>query len=80
MFRHWPRYTRASLQAVVNSLVSETLLQRSGRKNPPEDGRHKSLLAWSAWNPSASFFHFTTKDVYSPKITVEEIRYLKGLA
>jgi SagB-type dehydrogenase family enzyme len=52
-------YTPASLRKSVRMLARHALLQRRGEKF---DGEEK-LRAWSEWNPTAGFFHLSTKDV-----------------
>jgi SagB-type dehydrogenase family enzyme len=56
----------STLTAVVDRMVSLTLLQRSDR---PPDPRVAAMDTLDAWNPQAGFFHATTKDVRfaSPK-------------
>lgn len=53
----------AALRALVGEMLEATLLVRSDR---PEDPRDKALDTWSAWNPAAGFFHFSTKNVPPP--------------
>ncbi len=51
--------TRAT-PALVNRLISIGFLQRSDRSPDP---RETAMQAFNAWNPSAGFFHTTTRDV-----------------
>lgn len=51
--------TRATL-ALVNRLVDLNFLQRSDR---PPDPRETAMRTFASWNPSAGFFHSTTRDV-----------------
>ena len=53
-------YTPASVRATVMALERESLLERSDRQ---VDARVKALNTWESWDPSATFFHFSTKDV-----------------
>ena len=55
-----PRYTPASLQRTIASLVRQTFLQRSDRALDP---RELAMTSWRSWNPSAGFLHFSTKDM-----------------
>jgi SagB-type dehydrogenase family enzyme len=57
---HFHDYSQASLRTAINTLVRHQLVVRSGRAANPRDG---ALASWSAWNPAAGFFHFSTKDV-----------------
>ena len=80
ILRRWPDHSPKSLLSVVVRLVKETLLEASAKKNPPQDERQKALKKWKAWNPSASFFHLSTKDTYADEVTPEEIAYVEQLA
>ena len=79
MFRRWPEYTAASLRRIVRQLVQETFLLRSPVRNPRMGAGEKALGEWKAWNPTAGFFHFQTKDTYSEEISAEEIRWVEEL-
>jgi SagB-type dehydrogenase family enzyme len=57
---HFSDFTPASLFRAVAALERHTLLQRS---DAAEDARTRAMSDWSPWNPSAGFFHFSTKDV-----------------
>jgi SagB-type dehydrogenase family enzyme len=70
-------YTPASLRQAVRSLALHSLLQRHGQS--PARGE-RELLAWSEWNPAASFFHLATKDVQFQPDSDEEYRELLQLA
>ena len=76
----WPEYSAESLLNTVSRMVRETLLEGARRKNVPEDGRVTALRKWRAWNPAASFFHFSTKDIYADEVTPEEIAFVEQLA
>jgi SagB-type dehydrogenase family enzyme len=58
-----PSMPPRDVRALVNALVDRTLLARSDRD---EDPREAAMETWSAWNPAAGFFHFTTKNVPPP--------------
>jgi SagB-type dehydrogenase family enzyme len=77
---HWPEYTAESLLNTVSQLLRETLLAGARRKDAPEDGRITALRKWRAWNPAASFFHLSTKDIYADEVTPEEIAFVEQLA
>src|SRR5262245_19849315 len=53
------RFSRTSLEAAVAALVERSLVLDSRRPAP----REEAVDAWSAWNPAAGFFHFSTRDV-----------------
>jgi SagB-type dehydrogenase family enzyme len=55
-----PEYAPGSLKRAVGELVRHSLLQREGETLP---SGHAELAAWSEWNPSAGFFHLSTKDL-----------------
>lgn len=54
-----PRFRRL-FQVTVRRLRRLSFLHRADRSPPGRDG---ALLAWGDWNPAASFFHFSTRDV-----------------
>lgn len=59
---HLRRLTRdrASTHALVERLIALTFLERNDR---PADPREKAMRVFDAWNPSAGFFHSTTRDI-----------------
>jgi SagB-type dehydrogenase family enzyme len=63
-----------SADRLLRSMVDRNLLDRSDRK---EDARSRALDAWGSWNPAASFFHFTTKNVRGPRDRVARERALR---
>jgi SagB-type dehydrogenase family enzyme len=77
LFAALQEYTPASLRQAVRSLARHSFLQRHGQS--PVSGE-KELLAWSEWNPAASFFHLATKDVQFQPDSDEEFRELLQLA
>jgi SagB-type dehydrogenase family enzyme len=77
LFAAFKDYTPASLRKAVRSLARHSFLQIHGRS--PVSGE-KELRAWSEWNPAASFFHLTTKDVEFQPDSEEEYRELLQLA
>jgi SagB-type dehydrogenase family enzyme len=77
LFAALKEYTPASLRQAARSLAQHSLLQRHGQS--PASGE-KELLAWSEWNPAASFFHLATKDVEFQPDSEEEYRELLQLA
>jgi SagB-type dehydrogenase family enzyme len=52
-------YTGGSLNLAVRQLAQNTFLERSGRAR---DSKSSAMDSWRHWNPSAGFFHFSTKD------------------
>ncbi len=76
----WPEYSAGSLLKTVSRLLRETMLEGAQRKNPRADERQRALRKWRAWNPAASFFHLSTKDIYADEVTAEEIAYVEQLA
>lgn len=55
---------QGSVGRLLQSMVERGLLIRSDR---PEDPRDLAMDAWGRWNPAASFFHLTTKNVSGPR-------------
>jgi SagB-type dehydrogenase family enzyme len=76
----WEEHSLKPLLKAIDRLLRETLLEGSGQKSPREDVRQKALRQWRAWNPSASFFHLSTKDIYAEEVTPEEIAFVEQLA
>src|ERR1700681_2247772 len=80
MYAQWEQYTANSLRKAAAQLVSQSFLQRSRQKNPGKTKDEKALLAWGPWNPAGGFFHFTSKNAYTEKVTREEIESFTELA
>jgi SagB-type dehydrogenase family enzyme len=55
--RRFSAYPRRLLERAIHLLERRKLLERPGSR------ASGSLSAWGAWNPSAGFFHFSTKDM-----------------
>ena len=72
-----PGYSAGSLRIAVRTLAKHSLLGRQGCKPPPGESE---LQAWSEWNPSAGFFHQSTKDLQFEKDAAKEFRRLVRLA
>jgi SagB-type dehydrogenase family enzyme len=76
LFAHFPEYAPASLRKAVRSLVRHSFLQ-----TPKRGALHeKELAAWGEWNPAASFFHFSTKDLKFETDAAKEFREVVELA
>ena len=58
--RHLNQFTPSSLRSATASLVRQTFLESSDRKENPIE---RSMQSWQHWNPAAGFLHFSTKDV-----------------
>ena len=71
-----PEYSAVSLRGAVRSLLSSHLLEPAGAASPAE----RALLAWRNWNPAASYFHFSTKDMKFADDALEEFRSVVRLA
>ncbi len=56
----WPSSGRRSLRTAIHRLTAGSFLQRSDRASGPTES---NLESWGAWNPIASLFHFSTKEV-----------------
>ena len=76
LFAKLPEYSPASLRKAVRSLVRHSLLERRGQAA----AREKKLAAWGEWNPAASFFHFSTKDLKFEADAAKEFREVVQLA
>jgi SagB-type dehydrogenase family enzyme len=72
-----PQYAPASLKRAVEQLVRHTLLLQKGQPLP---AGHAALAAWSNWNPSAGFFHLSTRNLRFADDDEEEFRSLVRLA
>lgn len=59
-FSHFAEYDLPSLRKSVNLLTEHSMLECSGDRH---GSARKAHDAWGQWNPAASFFHFSTKDV-----------------
>ena len=68
-----PQYSPSSLRRAVAQLLHHSLLQREDQPLPPG---HAALTAWSEWNPSAGFFHLSTKDLQFEADDAKEFRAL----
>jgi SagB-type dehydrogenase family enzyme len=75
--RALPEYGRRALDKAVRTLARHSLLQRQGRRPPRGE---MALRAWSEWNPSAGFFHLSTKDLQFEPDVAKEFRRLVRLA
>ena len=72
-----PQYASSSLKRAVAQLVRHSLLRKEGEPLP---AGHAALSAWSEWNPSAGFFHLSTRDLKFEADDAEEFRALVRLA
>ncbi|MBV9885529.1 MAG: SagB family peptide dehydrogenase [Acidobacteria bacterium] len=72
-----PEYDPPSLEHAVAELMRHSFLQRNDRALP---SGHAALTAWREWNPSAAFFHLSTKDLRFEPDAAEEFRALVQLA
>jgi SagB-type dehydrogenase family enzyme len=72
-----PEFAPVSLRRAVQDLTRHSLLQTQSRK---PRAREKELRAWSEWNPSAGFFHLSTKDLKFEPDAAKEFRQLVRLA
>jgi SagB-type dehydrogenase family enzyme len=59
LHRAMPNAPSPMLASIVDLLIARTLLVVKGAA-PPEE---RAMDAWHAWNPSAGFFHHSTRDV-----------------
>ncbi len=75
--RALPEYGCAALDKAVRTLARHSLLQLQGQKPPRGE---TALRAWSEWNPAASFFHLTTKDLQFEPDGAKDFRRLVRLA
>jgi SagB-type dehydrogenase family enzyme len=56
--RRFAEYPRPAFRRAIRLLEKRGLLEPPRRSN-----KKRGLDTWNAWNPSAGFFHFSTKDV-----------------
>lgn len=71
------QFTPGSLRKAVGELVRKTFLERSTEKNPLAKD---SLGSWEDWNPTAGFFHFSTRDAPYEQDFERIERILRSLA
>jgi SagB-type dehydrogenase family enzyme len=57
---------------MLERLCANGMLDRFGRKLDP---RAKAMREWSAWNPAAGYFHFSTKDTAFAKDQAEAFEH-----
>ncbi|MEO6222803.1 MAG: SagB/ThcOx family dehydrogenase [Vicinamibacterales bacterium] len=55
--------SKPELQKVIESMIEQRLLLREGDAIDPAE---TAMDTWADWNPSAGFFHFTTKHAGGP--------------
>lgn len=60
LFRRMDEFSQSSVRKAITTLVHHSLLQQSDQTRP---AIHAAMQTWEHWNPSAGFFHFSTKDV-----------------
>jgi SagB-type dehydrogenase family enzyme len=72
-----PQYAPASVNRAIAQLVRNSLLLR---KDQPLPAGHAALTAWSNWNPSAGFFHLSTRNLRFADDDEEEFRSVVRLA
>jgi len=77
LYAAMPQYAPSSLARAVTQLVRHSLLQRADQPLP---AGHAALAAWSKWNPSAGFFHLSTRNLRFADDDEEEFRSLVRLA
>ena len=76
LFARFPGYAPASLRKAVRSLAEHSFLESPTHRVP----HHQGLAAWGEWNPAASFFHFSTKDLSFEADAAKEFRNMVELA
>ena len=74
LVKHFPQFSPASLRRAVRDLVRARLLQRSPRR---KGALADPFVSWRDWEPSASLFHFATKDAHSPVEPEDSLRELR---
>lgn len=62
-----PEYDQKEVHRLVRVLIRKGLLQELDRKRQHSGAVGELADAWSAWNPAAGFFHFSTKDMPYPR-------------
>jgi SagB-type dehydrogenase family enzyme len=66
---HFLEENPVALRGGVQRLLKYSLLESDTKET---DKQRKSWEEWETWNPSAGFFHFSTKDVhYDPELAVD---------
>jgi SagB-type dehydrogenase family enzyme len=63
------------IAAIVRELARQSFLERSDRRR---SGQSRAMDDWGEWNPTAGFFHFSTKDIpYETNVAAAEQRQRK---
>lgn len=75
--RVFPQFSAASLSRIVSRLVRAQILEVS---KSPRVAARDPLASWQDWSPSATFFHFSTKDAHTPAEPDVSLRDLRRRA
>ena len=73
----FPEASAGSLARALSGLIRLGLIERSGA---PRDQRAEKLAAWKDWSPTASYFHFSTKNSHTPVEPEDSVRKLRRRA
>ena len=71
LYRRLNRFDQPSLRRTLQHLVKARLLERSDH---PRNPKNDAVSAWARWNPSASYFHLSTKQVSASSLDAERRR------
>src|ERR1700687_1680109 len=71
-----PEYSPASIRRNLIQLIAHTAIVVRGGS---QSRRESTLSAWQRWGVEARFFHFSTKNVHSAPIKVDETRFNRAL-
>jgi SagB-type dehydrogenase family enzyme len=75
--KNFPDENPAALRRGIQHLLKYALLERVRKEQSAE---RRSWKAWESWNPSAGFFHFSTKDADYASGPAEDLAGLKKIA
>jgi SagB-type dehydrogenase family enzyme len=76
LLENFPDENPAALRGGIRRLLKRSLLENDTKKKNKEQERWEN---WEAWNPSASFFHFSTKNAKYASGLAEDLSDLKKL-
>ena len=75
LLRNFPDENPVALRGCIRQLLKHSLLERSPRKNRKD---LEGWENWAPWNPSAGYFHFSTKDTPYERGAAEDLSRPEG--
>jgi SagB-type dehydrogenase family enzyme len=77
LLRNFPDENPAAVRRGIRHLLKYSLLERVANRNTAD---REIWEGWESWNPSAGFFHFSTKDANYAQGSAEDLAGLKKIA